>query len=118
MKKISLRVKRHRRIRKKIVGTSARPRLSINRSLNHLYAQLVDDLNGKTLLFLSTNNKEFRKSDSRTGNVKIAQVLGEHFADLAISKGIKEIVFDKGGYLYHGRVKAFAESMRKKGLVF
>jgi large subunit ribosomal protein L18 len=117
-KDLTQRQRRHRRIRKKIVGTEKRPRLSINRSLNHLYAQLIDDLAGRTLLFLSTNTKEFKKTMPNCGNIKAAGALGESFANMAISKGIKEIVFDRGGYPYHGRIKVFAESARKAGLIF
>ncbi|MBM3254217.1 MAG: 50S ribosomal protein L18 [Candidatus Omnitrophica bacterium] len=117
-KDLTQKEKRHRRIRKKIIGTDDKPRLSIYRSLNHLYAQLINDITGKTILFLSTNSKEFKKVAPSYGNIKAAEALGERFANLAISKGVKEVVFDKGGYPYHGRIKAFAESARKTGLQF
>ncbi len=117
-KKLTSREKRHRRLRKKIIGTDKRPRLSIRRSLSHLYVQLIDDLSGKTLLFFSTNSKEFKKSSPKAGNVKAEEGLGAHFAKLALSKGIKRVVFDRGGYSYHGRIKVFAEAARKSGLEF
>lgn len=118
IKKITSREKRHKRLRKKIFGTDKKPRLSIRRSLSHLYTQIIDDLSGKTLLFFSTNSKEFKKLTPKAGNIKAAESLGVHFAKLALSKGIKRVVFDRGGYPYHGRIKAFAEGARKAGLEF
>jgi large subunit ribosomal protein L18 len=105
------------RIRKKIRGTPERPRLSVYRSLDHLYAQIVDDLGGRTLLGISTLSKEFvhRKE---AGNVKGARELGKILAKKALEKKITDVVFDRGGFLYHGRVKAFAEGAREGGLKF
>lgn len=113
------RVRRHKIIRKKIYGSTDRPRLSVYRSLQHLHAQLIDDAKGETVLSLSTNSpalKERLKKES--GNIKGAGLLGETLADLCKKKGIKKVVFDRSGYLYHGRVKALAEAARKGGLEF
>jgi len=109
---------RHRRIRKKIVGTKAKPRLCVFRSINHIYAQLIDDIENKTLLSLSTANSEVKKSLKTGGNVKASGILGEIFAKKAIEKGYSDVVFDRAGYKFHGRVKALAESCRKIGLKF
>ena len=110
------RVKRHKRIRKKIVGTAERPRLCVFRSLKNLQAQLIDDESEKTLLTCSTLNKEL-KGTARS-NIKGAAALGEQLAKKAKEKGITKVVFDRGGYLYHGCVKAIAEAARKGGLAF
>ncbi len=112
-----IREMRRIRIRKKILGTSERPRLSLFRSLNHVYAQIIDDLEGKTLLGISTRSKEFGKSKD-AGNVKGAKELGKLVAKKAMEKKISQVVFDRGGFLYHGRVKAFAEGAREGGLKF
>jgi len=113
------RERRHKIIRKKIIGTKERPRLSVRRSLNHLYAQLVDDLDGKTLVALSTVSPEIReKVNKNGGNVKAAAVLGTALAEACKNKGVTKVVFDRAGYLYHGRVKALAEAARKGGLEF
>src|SRR5712671_7523281 len=107
----------HERIRKKILGTSQRPRLNVYRSLNHIYVQVVDDLNGKTLV--SASSAEGKKEDRRTGgNVAAAKAVGKVIADRAKAKGVTKVVFDRGGYLYHGRVKALAEAAREAGLQF
>ncbi len=111
------RVKRHERIRKKVVGTKERPRLSIYRSLNNIYAQLINDDDSSTMLTCSTLQKEI-KQKNKGGNIKTALLLGELIAKKAKEKGIEKVVFDRGGYLYHGRVKAVAEAARKGGLVF
>ncbi|MFH2137792.1 MAG: 50S ribosomal protein L18 [Candidatus Omnitrophota bacterium] len=111
------RLKRHRRIRKKVVGTKERPRLSVYRSLKNTYAQIIDDENERTILTCSTQDKLIKKEGS-AGNVKTAALLGEIVAQKAKEKGIEEVVFDRGGYLYHGRVKAVAEAARKAGLQF
>ncbi len=113
-----LRVKRHNRIRMKMQGTKDRPRLVIRRSLNNLSAQIIDDTENKVLFAYSTSNKEFKQKQASSGNIKSAQVFGEVFAKLAKEKGIGKIVFDRAGYLYHGRVKEFAEHLRKGGLEF
>jgi large subunit ribosomal protein L18 len=103
-------------IRKRIEGTGTRPRLSIYKSLNHMYAQIIDDLAGKTLVSASTVDKAM-KTDA-TGNAKAAAAVGSALADKAKKAGISEVVFDRGGFRYHGRVKALAEAARKGGLKF
>ncbi len=109
---------RHKRIRKKIMGSKKKPRLCVFRSSQHIYAQLVDDIESKTLHSLSTNSPEILKNLKYGGNVKAASVLGEKFAKGAIGKGFTDVVFDRAGYKYHGRVKALAEACRKNGLKF
>ena len=109
---------RHKRLRKKIVGTAQKPRLCVYRSLKNLSAQLIDDIESRTLLSLSTFSKESKKGISYGGNIPAAESMGKLFASKAMEKGIKQVVFDRGGRQYHGRVKAFAESARKEGLVF
>lgn len=107
----------HDRIRKKMVGTSERPRLNVYRSLNHIYVQVIDDLHGKTLVSAST--AEGKKSDRRSGgNVASAKSVGKLVAERAKAKGIEKVVFDRGGYLYHGRIKALADAARESGLQF
>ena len=117
-KKELARIKRHKRLRNKVMGTKVRPRLSIHRSLGNLYVQFLDDIDGKTLCSISTLDSKVKEKAKYGGNVKAAQALGEAAAALAKSKGISKIVFDRGGYVYHGRIKAFAESVRKSGLAF
>lgn len=112
------RQKRHRRVRRKLLGTPDRPRISIHRSLSNLYVQLVDDLNQKTLLSISTRNDAVKKSVKYGGNIQAAMVLGQVLAKQANSLGVTKAVFDRGGYLYHGRIKALAEGARKEGMVF
>lgn len=113
------REKRHRRIRKNVSGTKDKPRLSIYRSLNNLYAQLVDDFTGKTLASLSTMSPDIKdKIKKDAGNVKGATLLGEALAEVCKKNGISQVVFDRSGYAYHGRVKALAEAARKGGLKF
>lgn len=116
--KEAAREKRHRRLRNKIIGTEARPRLSVYRSLSNLYAQFIDDVNGKTLCAISTLSPKMKEAVKYGGNIKSAQALGEAAAAIAKSKGISKVVFDRGGCAYHGRVKAFADSARKGGLEF
>lgn len=111
------RQRRQARIRKKIFGTAERPRLSVYRSVNHIYAQIVNDTEGKTLLGVSTSSKAFA-SRKDAGNVKGAKELGKLVALKALESKIKEVVFDRAGFLYHGRVKAFAEGAREGGLKF
>src|SRR6266404_9387962 len=95
----------HDRIRKKVMGTSERPRLNVYRSLNHIYVQLIDDLKGETLV--SANSAEGKKGERRTGgNLAAAKSVGKNIAERAKAKGISKVVFDRGGYIYHGRVKA------------
>lgn len=108
---------RKKRIRKKIFGTAEKPRLTVFKSLNHVYAQIVDDVQGKTLLGVSTVSKEF-PSAKDAGNVKGAKELGKLVAKKAIQNKISEVVFDRSGFIYHGRVKAFADGAREAGLKF
>jgi len=106
----------HKRIRQKITGTSERPRLAIFRSLNHIYAQVIDDLAGSTLVAASTAEPDWR---GRTGgNIAAAKEVGKVIAARAKEKGINRVVFDRGGYIYHGRVKGLAEAAREAGLEF
>ncbi len=107
----------HTRIREKIAGTAERPRLNVYRSLNHIYTQLIDDLNGVTLASASSfGSKTAEKAYG--GNVEAAKSVGKLIAERAKEKGIKKVVFDRGGYLYHGRVKALADAAREAGLEF
>jgi large subunit ribosomal protein L18 len=107
----------HTRIRKKLQGTAERPRLNVYRSLNHIYVQVIDDLHGKTLVSAST--AEGKKEGRRTGgNVASAKEIGKTIAERAKAKGVTKVVFDRGGYLYHGRVKALADAAREAGLQF
>jgi large subunit ribosomal protein L18 len=117
-KKDLLRLKRHRRIRLRMYGISQKPRLVISRSLENLSAQVIDDAQNKTLFSLSTLDKEIRSRFPSAGNIKAAEFFGEVFARKTKEKGISRIIFDRAGYLYHGRVKAFAEALRKGGLEF
>lgn len=112
------RLKRRYRVRKKINGTAARPRLSVFRSDKHIYAQLIDDVTGVTLASASTQDKELAASISNGGNVESASKVGELIAKRAIDKGVSAVVFDRGGYLYHGRVQALADAAREAGLQF
>ena len=107
----------HERIRKKLQGTSDRPRLNVYRSVNHIYVQIIDDLEGKTLVAASTaeGQKENRKTG---GNVASAKAVGKTIAERAKAKGVTKVVFDRGGYIYHGRVKALADAAREAGLQF
>jgi large subunit ribosomal protein L18 len=114
--KNSVRKKRHARVRTKVSGTPERPRLNVFRSNTHMYAQLIDDVNAQTLVSASTLDKEV--SLDSTSNVSAAEKVGELIAKRAIEKGLKNVVFDRGGYLYHGRIKALAESAREAGLEF
>lgn len=117
--KIEGRQRRHKIIRKKITGTMERPRLSVRRSLNHMYAQIIDDAAGRTLVALSTLSPEIKdKSKKDSGNVKGSALLGTAIAEACKKAGVKKVVFDRAGYLYHGRVKALAEAARKGGLEF
>ena len=109
---------RHRRIRKKIAGTTEQPRLCVHRSLSHFYAQVVDDSVGKVLFGMSTREKGLAGKIKNGGNRDAAAALGEAFAQGAVKKGIKKVCFDRGGYYYHGRVQAFAEAARKGGMEF
>ena len=108
----------HQRIRRKISGTSARPRLCVFRSLNHIYAQVVDDSVSRTLAAASTAEKDVRGQSKGTGNIAAAKVVGKVIAERARAKGVESVVFDRGGYPYHGRVKALADAARENGLKF
>ena len=111
------RIRRHRRIRKRVVGMPERPRLNIFRSHKHLYAQIINDFEGRTLVGISTKVKS--KAGSKTGgNVPAAETLGQRIAGEALKQGITRVVFDRGGYRYHGRIKAMADAARKAGLEF
>ena len=112
------RKKRHERSRKRIFGTTERPRLSIFRSGKHLYAQAINDYEGKTLFAFSTLNEKFKKSVPKGNNVESAKKLGEIFGTQLLAKGIQKVVFDRGGDKYHGRVKALAEALRQAGVNF
>ncbi len=113
------RLRRHVRLRKKISGTAERPRLSVFRSLHHIYAQLINDANGSTLMVVSTVEPELRaKLKGKCGNIEAAKAVGSAIAEKAMAKGIKQVVFDRGGQIYHGRVKALAEAARESGLEF
>ncbi len=114
------RIIRHFRIRKTLVGSSQRPRLSLYPSIKHLEAQLVDDLEGKTILGFTTKASEFQKAAGlpNGSNVVAAEKFGKFVASKAKAKGIQMVVFDRGGFLYHGRIKAFADAARAEGLTF
>ena len=109
------RAKRHARVRGKISGTAERPRLCVFRSENHIYAQVIDDVAGHTLVAASSVEKEF---EGNGGNVEAAKKVGLKVAERALQKGIETVVFDRGGYIYHGRVKELADGAREGGLVF
>ena len=109
------RIKRHQRVRKNISGTAERPRLNVYRSLNHIYAQVIDDAKGVTLVSASSMDKDF---EGYGGNVEAAEKVGKAVAEKALAAGIKTVVFDRGGYVYHGRVAALAEGAREGGLEF
>lgn len=112
------RLKRHLRVRRKVQGTAARPRLNVYRSSKHIYAQLIDDVAGVTVASASTVDKELSGSIGNGGNVESARKVGELIAKRAQAKGYKSVVFDRGGYLYHGRIQALADAAREAGLEF
>ncbi|MEA3571214.1 50S ribosomal protein L18 [Paenibacillus phoenicis] len=112
------RLKRHLRVRKKVQGTAVRPRLNVYRSSKHIYAQLIDDVAGVTVASASTVDKELSGSIGNGGNVESARKVGELIAKRAQAKGYKSVVFDRGGYLYHGRIQALADAAREAGLEF
>jgi large subunit ribosomal protein L18 len=111
------RQRRHHRVRQKVSGSASRPRLAVFRSLNHIYAQVIDDSRGHTLVAASTRDAELKK-DGAGSKTDRASLVGELLARRAIEKGISEVAFDRGGFKYHGRVKALAEAARKGGLKF
>ena len=110
--------RRHERVRRKVFGTEARPRLNVFRSLRHIYAQVIDDWEGETLVSASTVESEVRPQLDGLSKTEQARVVGEVVAGRALEEGIERVVFDRGGYKYHGRVKALAEGAREKGLEF
>ena len=116
--RIEIRKEKHRRIRNNIVGTAARPRLAVFRSNNHMYAQIIDDTEGKTLVSASTLQKDVKAQLEKTNDVAAASYLGTVIGKKAVEAGITEVVFDRGGFIYHGKVKALADAAREAGLVF
>ncbi len=113
-----VRVKKHLKIRNKISGTAERPRLAVFRSNNHIYAQVIDDVKGQTIVAASTVEKAIAEKLEKTNNVEAAAVVGEAVAKKAIDKGVTEVVFDRGGFIYHGKIKALADAAREAGLKF
>ncbi len=116
--KLRKRTRRHLRIRRKVIGTAERPRLSVCRSLKHIYCQIINDIEGRTLAAASTQSPDIRSKIKYGGNVAAAEIVGKKIAEEAKVKGITKVVFDKGGYKYHGRVKALADAARKHNLSF
>lgn len=112
------RIKRHLRIRKKVSGTAEKPRLSVFRSERHIYVQLIDDTKGHTILSASTLDPELRQRITKTYNREAAKEVGKLIAQRALAKGINEVVFDRGGFKYHGRIKELADAAREVGLKF
>jgi len=116
--KVAARCRRHRSIRLKVSGTPERPRLCVYRSQKHIYAQIVDDSAGRSLALISSLSPEAKKGGAAGNNLASAKIVGEILAEKAIAQGIESVVFDRGGFLYHGRVKALADGAREKGLKF
>ena len=116
--RIEIRKEKHRRIRKNIVGTAARPRLAVFRSNNHMYAQIIDDTEGKTLVSASTLQKDVKSQIEKTNDVAAAAHLGTVIGKRAVEKGITTVVFDRGGFIYQGKIKALADAAREAGLNF
>ena len=114
----SARLRRHRRVRKRVFGTPERPRLIVFRSIKHIYAQVIDDQNGNTLVSASTLTKDVRGKIPGGNNIEAAKLVGQEIGRMATEKNITKVVFDRGGYLYHGRLKALAEAAREAGLEF
>jgi len=114
----AMRKRRHLRVRKKIVGTGERPRLNVFRSLNQIYAQVIDDSSGQTLVSASTLDSKVKPSAKKLSKTEQAKIVGTEVAKRAKKKGIKQVVFDRGGYKYHGRVKALSDAAREEGLEF
>ena len=117
-KKEELRLKRHKRIKMRMSGSAEKPRLVVHRSLKNISAQILDDTVGKVMFSLSTKDKALKQKFISAGNLKSSVLFGEIFAAAAKEKGISKIVFDRAGYLYHGRIKSFAEALRKGGMEF
>ncbi|MCL6566914.1 MAG: 50S ribosomal protein L18 [Acidobacteriia bacterium] len=121
MRKISRnahRLRIHRRVRRRVAGTADRPRLAVFRSLKHIYAQVIDDRTGRTLVSASTLDRQVRQQVRNGGNVAAAKIVGRVVAERARAAGIERVVFDRGGYKYHGRVQALADAAREAGLQF
>jgi large subunit ribosomal protein L18 len=116
--KVKARQRRHERIRKTVFGTATKPRLSVFKSLSHIYAQLIDDTNGRTLIAASSTEKSVSEGIKHCGNVTAAKKVGANIAERALGKNIKDVVFDRSGYQYHGCIKALADAAREKGLKF
>ena len=110
--------KRHRSLRVKLSGTTEAPRLAVYRSTKHIYAQLIDDVKGVTIASASSVDKDLKEKLGHGGNIDAAKVVGETIAKKALKKGVKEVVFDRGGFLYHGRIAALADAAREAGLEF
>ena len=117
-KKEELRLKRHKRIKMKMLGAAGKPRLVVHRSLKNIAAQILDDTVSKVLFSLSTKDKALKSKFANAGNLKSAEAFGQIFAQQAKEKGYSKIIFDRAGYLYHGRIKLFAETLRKGGMEF
>ncbi|MDO4522401.1 MAG: 50S ribosomal protein L18 [Eubacteriales bacterium] len=113
-----VRVNKHRKIRNRFAGTAERPRLAVFRSNNHMYAQIIDDTVGNTLVSASTLQKEVKAEVEKTNNVDAAAYLGKVIAEKALEKGIKTVVFDRGGFIYQGKIQALADAAREAGLEF
>ena len=116
--KVTARQRRHLRVRKKVYGTSQRPRISVFRSSKHIYAQLIDDMTGKTLIAASSLDTECKTKNKRGSDKEAAEIIGVMLAKRALAQNITMVVFDRSGYLYHGRIKALADGARKAGLSF
>ncbi len=113
-----MRLIRHLRLRQKLSGTAEAPRLSVFRSLKHIYAQVIDDVKGTTIVSVSTREQAVAEQLKGTGNIEAAKFIGKLVAERALEKGIQAVVFDRGGHMFHGRVKALADSAREAGLKF
>ena len=116
--KNDIRLRKHFRVRKKVTGTTERPRMNVFRSLNNMYVQIIDDTTGNTLVSASTLDTTIKGKVANAGNKEAAKEVGKLIASKAIDKGIKQVVFDRGGYIYHGRVKELADAAREAGLDF
>lgn len=116
--RVEVRVKKHMKVRNHLSGTAERPRLAVFRSNNHMYAQVIDDTVGKTLVSASTLDKDVKAECEKTNNLDAATVVGKVVAKRALEKGITTVVYDRGGYIYEGKVKALAEAAREAGLEF
>ena len=116
--RVDVRVKKHMKVRNRLSGTAGRPRLAVFRSNNHMYAQVIDDTVGNTLVSASTLQKDVKDGLAKTNNVEAATKLGEAIAKKALDKGITNVVFDRGGFIYQGKIKALADAAREAGLQF